>query len=258
MTFGRASPGSSASGVQRISPGAVALAGTRGDIDVKLQREMREHVPDDARHASPFRLARVRGRGAPLSALVSSKSCDHSVVGTSVMPPSRPLGGRERSKHAAVGTHRARRRRRAANGLPASAPCAETSAGRRAAAPCNRIHPWAQHAGRLRRRADGRAEVHHRLREIAAARRQAPATAPADGSHLSPPAIRPRPRTAVPPPAPHCRRPVPRAHRTQSQRWPLRCSAPHRATSASSASVRGKPPRATTACAQACRLRARA
>ena len=209
--------------------GAVGACRHRGDIDGKLQREMREHVRDDARHASPFRLgAREARRALERIRLVEivrpfrRRHLGHAAE--------QALGRSRAHKHAAVGAHRHEGgaapqppfplRRLARKRLRIAAPPRSAS-----------IHPWAEHAGRLRRRADGRAEVHQRLREIAAARSRARASAPADGSRLSPPAIRPRPRTAAPPPARHCRRPAPRAHRTRSQRSPLRCSARYRAAS---------------------------
>ena len=128
---------------------------------------MREHVRDDAGKPPP---RRAFAGEAPRPARRSpSKSCVHSVVGTSVMPPSSPFGGRVRSEHAPsarTATNAAPRRRRpvffgALRGNVSASP------RRRARAI---VHPGAERAGRLLRRADGGAEVHQGLREIAGAR----------------------------------------------------------------------------------------
>ena len=106
--------------------------------------------------------------GAPPSALASSKSASHSVVGTSVMPPSKPLARTFAQEHKTVRATRDEggaaaqdafalgRANRQRSDLPTQM--------RRAVSP-----PGAQGAGRVRRRADGGAEIHHGLGEIAGA-----------------------------------------------------------------------------------------
>ncbi len=122
-------------------------------------------TPGTRRHRG---VARDR-RGASCVACLSSKSCDHAVVGTSVMPPSNPFGGRLRSStqpSARTTTNAAPRRK-----LPFPLRRLARKRLRIAAQPRRAIrHPGAERAGRLHRRADGGAEVHQRLREIAGAR----------------------------------------------------------------------------------------
>ncbi len=67
----------------------------RRDEDRKLERKMREDVTHDARQ----RASTLRPSSAALNAArdFSSKSCAHSLPGTSVIDASRPLSGRLRS-----------------------------------------------------------------------------------------------------------------------------------------------------------------
>ncbi len=85
------------------------------------------------------------------------------------MPPSSPLGGRLRTStqpSARTTTNAAPRR-----SFPSRFGALRGKRLRIAAPPRRAIvHPGAERAGRLLRRADGGAEVHHRLREIAGAR----------------------------------------------------------------------------------------
>ncbi len=161
--------GSASPAVRRVWPSARPSA-PRAARHVRhrrqLEREMREHMRDDAGQLAPFGLR----LSAALAAPPRSKSCAQSLPGTSVMAPSRPFSGRVRSStqpSARSATKAAPRR----TCLRASAPCAEMSPGRRARAP-RRLVPRTQRAGRPLRRADGGAEIHQRLREIAGASRR--------------------------------------------------------------------------------------
>ena len=123
-------------------------------------------TPGRRRHLG---VARDEARRFLSARSLSSKSCDHSVVGTSVMPPSNPLGGRLRSstQPSARTTTNAAPRRSLPSRFGALRGNVCGSPRRRAA---QSVHPRAERAGRLHRRADGGAEVHQRLREVAGAR----------------------------------------------------------------------------------------
>ena len=228
MRFGRASPGRSAS---RRPARVLGRGGARlhaGDIDRQLQREMREHMADHARDAPPFSgRARAR-RGAPFERIRLVEVVDplrrRHLGHAAEQPLGRPRCAAARSRRRAG----ARRQRRAAAALPASVPCVERSAGRRAGAPHN---PPSR--GTARRRASPACRWSRRDPSAPARNPRcgtpAPATAPADGCRPWRPAARLRPRTAAPPPARHCRRPGPCAPRTRSPQSQPRCSARYRA-----------------------------
>ncbi len=128
---------------------------------------MREHMRDHAGDAAPLDALCARARRLRRARRLV-EIMRPGVVGTSVMPPSRPFGGRVRTSTHAVGAHDDEGRAAAQRAFRASAPCAETfrvaARARRAA-----VRPGTERAGRLLRRADGGAEVHQRLREIAGA-----------------------------------------------------------------------------------------
>ena len=65
---------------------------------------MREDVTDDARNCAATLRAQIVG--AKRSARSKSKSCAHSLPGTSLMPPSRPFSGRRRNSTLAIGAQR--------------------------------------------------------------------------------------------------------------------------------------------------------
>ena len=138
----------------------------------ELQRKMREHMGHHARQAPPARraapAAAPRPGAASLSASAPSKSGRHSLVGTSVMPPSRPLAARRRTStwpSARTATYAAPRRRRPSRFFLLRG---NVSASPRAAGGAA-VHEGTQRAGRRLRGADGGAKVHQALREIARA-----------------------------------------------------------------------------------------
>ncbi len=137
----------------------------------QFQRKMRKNVhrPRPARRQDS-RAARREAERPPLSRC-SLKSARHSVVGTSVMPPSSPFSGRVRTSTCVPPRTSTERR--------ATAPCAlhlrrlarkrlHVAARARSAIVIER----AERTGRLLRRADCRAEIHQRLCDIARARFQ--------------------------------------------------------------------------------------
>ena len=182
---------------------------------------MREHVRHDARQPSPFRL-RARQPRRVVERASASKSCDHSVVGTSVMPPSSPLGGRERTstKPSARRTTNAAPRRSLPSrfGRLAREGLRIAALARRARRPST---------GRARRPASSACRWWRRGPSAPARNRRcarpAPASASARGSPAWRPAVRARSRTVASPRARHCRRRPPPAHRTQSPRSPPPC-----------------------------------
>ena len=139
---------------------------------------MRENVPHHAGNPAPgdrlSRLARENA-GAPSSAWPSSNSFDHAVVGTSVMPPRSPFAGRVAHQHETVHFHGHE------SGTAAQFAFALRHAARIRLGLAVRVRhavlaPRTQRACRILRRAEGGAEIHHRLSKIpSAARRRQPA-----------------------------------------------------------------------------------
>ena len=170
MTLGSASPATSGSFTQRAPFGAAVA---RGKCATKTVSSSGKCVntwlttPDSRRQ-----FAFARKRGAVFGADARSKSCAHSLPGTSVMAPSRPFSGRWRSstRPSARSATKAAPRRNFPSRLGALR-------GKFLLTPERARHanavPRAERAGRPLGRANGGAEIHQRLREIAgAARRQ--------------------------------------------------------------------------------------
>ena len=169
------------------------------------------------------------------------KSWVQAVDGTSVMPPSSPFCGPRAQQHMTVGADDDEGRAAAQRPSAFGALRGNVSASPRARATQASIHGQMPQAGLLRR-ADGGAEIHHRLGEIAGARAAAPALGAARGFPASPPAIPSRWRTAARSRARCCRRSPPRAGRTRSPRSPPRCRRRCRAARAAPSSVSGNRP----------------
>ena len=106
--------------------------------------------------------------GACASASASSNSCVQAVDGTSVMPPSRPFSGRVRTS-TCPSARSDDERRAVAHPAFDLRRLARKRLGVAARAGHASVHPGTDAAGRLLRRADRCAEVHHRLGEIAGA-----------------------------------------------------------------------------------------
>ena len=255
ITEGSASCASAAIG--RAKPGASMRATMRGE-QVDGQLEMREAVAHLAgrlpvsRASAPVRqrLFRRPRRGAPFGA---------GQFGHAAQQARRPDGG---------AAARCRPRRSARSARRGAAAVARFAAlrGSSAAMPARRpaqpaIHGHSAQAG-AGRRADGGAEIEQCLGEVGG-----PCPRPPDRDRAAPPvraatawpaATPPSPRTAAPRRARHCHPPAPPAHRRRSRRPPQRCIRRCPAARADPPGSRGNPPAATTARAQACRLRARA
>ena len=237
------------------SVGRAPFHGARPREDLELQREIHQDVINHAairRHATASATPR---RGASASAPVTSKAGCHSVVGTWSC---RREGRARRAGAPARGRPRGWRhtRRRAANALPASSRVAKAfavPACRRRA----RFDERTQHAGRSFRRADGRAEIHHRLRVVAGAMRRAQRRGPLANQGLAP-GNGARWRRRARSHARHCRRRTARLHESDRRHRRRRVGA--EAGQRAQRRLRPGTPaaRSTTACAQACRLRARA
>ncbi len=206
ITLGKASPAN-----RQVEPSAcrsapATRARTVGDENRKLQRKMREHVAHHARQAPPFGALQARRR-AQRVALVE------------IMRPFAARHFRHRGEqafvralaqqHAAVGAQRDEGR---------AAPQFAFALGRLAregllvAARVGRadVVPRTQRASRPLGRAQRRAEIHQRLREIAGALRRQQRSRQLLDVAAWPPATPPRPQTAAPPRARHCRPPAPR------------------------------------------------
>ncbi len=145
-----------------------AMAGRRrviadiGTEDREIEREMREDMGDAAGEA-----ASRRQRAAASAPTAPSWRAVQSVVGTSVMPPSRPLSARLRSSMAPSP-------RTATKAAPTRCGLSALGALDREAfgiaepqSPRNRRCSGQSMQRRLARRADRRAQIHHRLGEIA-------------------------------------------------------------------------------------------
>ena len=132
---------------------------------------MREDMRDAAGDA-----ASRRERALPSASVAPSRRAVQPVVGTSVMPPSRPLVGALAQQDRAVAAHRDEGRAAPQRLVASSAPCS----GKRSGSPSRKRARNRRAAGRAcrrpLRRADRGAEIHHRLREIAGPRRPAPAS----------------------------------------------------------------------------------
>ncbi len=182
------------------------LGGHLGRIDRKLQRKMREDVPHHARARAAIsawpapgaapRRARPRFRNRATTRWSAPRSCRRA-------GPWRDACARARSRRRAA----RRRPRRAAAALPASAPCAETVSG----------SPRRRAAHELVQGQSAQAGFFG-VQMVAPRSIMAWAKSPARRSGISDwakprmvsawrPAIAPRPQTAAPPPARHCRRP---------------------------------------------------
>src|SRR5262249_393910 len=96
ITFGKASPASSARADQRDPSGAAAPVGSLPTYTTSSSGKCVNTCVTTPGKRRQFGVARPN-RGAWASAALESKSCAHCVVGTSVIPPSRPLGGRVRT-----------------------------------------------------------------------------------------------------------------------------------------------------------------
>ena len=196
-------------------------------IDHELEREMREGVASPRRAAAARQsfLARGESLGAASSADRSSKSCVHAVVGTSVMPPSKPFGGRVRrstAPSARVTTKAAPRRSRPsalralrgnALGIAARARAHKRRSKGRARRPASSACRWWRRdpSALARNRRSGR-----RGRSVSARRLI---------SRLRRRQFAPRSRTGASPRARHCRRSRPRVDRMRSPRSPPPCRA---------------------------------
>ena len=153
---------------QRMPSGAAAVAGTCARYTTSSSgkcvntwvttpaRRRQVRLPAPARNGEARRLGeRPPGRNRRETPWSAPRSCRRAGPSRAA---SAPGDGRRRAAP--------RRRRRGAAALRASSPCAETSRDRRAAAPRKR-REGAQRTGGILGRADGGAEVHHRLGEIA-------------------------------------------------------------------------------------------
>src|SRR6516165_3346606 len=134
-----------------------------GDIDDELKREMRERVGDDAAYAAPLRLRAAQPRAELRAAVEVMRPLRGWHLGHAA-EQSRRWARAHKHEAVAANDHE---RRAAAQPSFFLRRLERKRLGIAAPARGARAHPWTQRAGRLLRRADGRAEVHDCLRKIA-------------------------------------------------------------------------------------------
>ena len=172
MRLGNASPAISASATQRSPAGAGVCGWKLADIDGKFERKVREHVAHHAGTSAPCHRASPLGSDENAARRRAHRFHRSPATTPSSALPSCRQGALRRPRphqHIAVRSARATKaapRRKAPSrfGIRARKRFRVAARARRAA-----FVPRAKSASRLLRRADGGAEVHHRLGEIAGA-----------------------------------------------------------------------------------------